>query len=296
MPAMDVLFKENFESGLKTGKLYDKNAPWFFFEQPGFISRDPAAKVSTMKEELTVDIPHYTLTTIGVNDHPKFMIYSNTMNSETGFPGFKAPDNGEIYYEANIVVETYGTENNPFNVPADDFRLSSGGMVSIDFDTFMVYDFFMTPTKAYALYERLPFDQKVKDPAAFFTYVIPLIDLESGVKYHYKLSYNKSKYLIMYYIDGKRVFEIDEFGRRLASDYEEYSQFKDIPGSGNPNDLPIVQSNQRIVGSGLFTMLDSGMRHGKELANIHEPSLNPSKKVFGQGGKIVLSDIVVGIG
>jgi hypothetical protein len=56
----------------------------------------------------------------------------------------------------------------------------------------------------------------------------------------------------------------------------------------------LVQSNQRIVGAGLFTMLDGGMRHGKELANIHDPMLSPSKKLFGQGGKIRLSDIVVG--
>jgi hypothetical protein len=41
-------------------------------------------------------------------------------------------------------------------------------------------------------------------------------------------------------------------------------------------------------------MLDGGMRHGKELANIHDPMLSPSKKLFGQGGKIRLSDIVVG--
>jgi hypothetical protein len=178
------------------------------------------------KGVLTVNIPHYTLTTTGINDHPKFMIYSDTINSNTGFPGFKAPDNGEIYYEGRVAVETYGTENNPFNVSADDFKLSSGGMVSIDFYTFIVYDFFMTATKAYALYERLPFDQKVKDPAAFFTYVVPLIDLEAGVRYHYKLSYNKSRYQIDYYIDGKRMFSIDEFGRRLARDFESYLSSK----------------------------------------------------------------------
>jgi hypothetical protein len=76
-------------------------------------------------------------------------------------------------------------------------------MVSIDFDTFMVYDFFMTATKAYALYVRLPFDQRVKDPAAFFTYMVPVMDLGPAARHHYKLSYNKSRYRVMYYIDGK---------------------------------------------------------------------------------------------
>lgn len=41
-------------------------------------------------------------------------------------------------------------------------------------------------------------------------------------------------------------------------------------------------------------MFDGGIRHGEEFANIHDPTLEHSKKVFGQGGKIVVSDIVVG--
>ncbi|MFL6487459.1 MAG: DUF6081 family protein [Nitrososphaera sp.] len=120
---MGLLFNENFDSGLKIGKLGDNNARWFFFEQPGFISQDPAAKGSGVNRQLIVDISKYTLTTVGVNDHPKFMIYSNTLNDDTGFPGFKVPDSGKIYYECDTLVETYGTENNSFNIPADELKL-----------------------------------------------------------------------------------------------------------------------------------------------------------------------------
>lgn len=267
---------------------------WFFFEQPGFVARDQMTRVSSTNGELTVDVPRYTLTMTGINDHPKVLMYINAANKDTGFPGSKVPDEGELYYEAKISVETFGTEKNPFNAPACDFRLSSGGMVTIDFDTFMVYDFFITSTRVYVLYERLPFDQKVKDPAAFFTYVLPVSEIQPGVKHRYKLSYNKSKYQVHYYIDSKRVFAVNEFGRRLPKDYNDFLQFKELPGSGNPDNLPLVKSNQRLTGVGLFTMLDGDMRHGGELANIHDPTLEPSKKVFGQGGKIVASDIVVG--
>lgn len=266
---------------------------WFFFEQPGFIARDPMARVSSANGELTVDVPRYTLTATGINDHPKVLMYANSVNTDTGFPGFKAPDEGELTYEAKIGVETCGTENNPFNARPDDFRLSSGGMVTIDFDTFMVYDFLITSTKAYALYERLPFDNKVKDPAAFFTYAVPVCDIGPGTRHQYRLSYNKSRYQIHYHIDGKRVFTVNEFGRRLAKDYDDYLQFKDLPGSGNPDNLPLVKSNQRLAGVGLFTMLDGDMRHGRELANIHNPGLDPATKIFGQGGKIVVSNISV---
>jgi hypothetical protein len=62
---------------------------------------------------------------------------------------------------------------------------------------------------------------------------------------------------------------------------ENYSQFKDLQDLGNPGGLHLVRSNQRIVGGWLFTMLDDGKRHEKELAKIHDPMLSPSKKVFG---------------
>jgi hypothetical protein len=266
---------------------------WFFFEQPEFVALDKMAKVSSTNQELTVDVPRYTLTTKGINYHPKVLMYIHAINEGTGFPGFKVPDEGELNYEAKISVETFGTEKNPFNAPASDFRLSSGGMVTIDFDTFMVYDFLITSSKAYVLYERLPFDRKVKDPAAFFTYILPASEIQPDIKHHYKLSYNKSKYKVHYYIDGKCVFVVNEFGRRLPKDYDDFLQFKETPGSGNPDNLPLVKSNQRLTGIGLFTMLDGGIRHGKELANIYDPTLEHSKKVFGQGGKIVVSDIVV---
>jgi hypothetical protein len=267
---------------------------WFFFEQPNFIARDQMARVSATYGELTIDIPRYTLTRTGINDHPKVLMYISALNKETGFPGFKVPEEGEFYYGAKIKVQTFGTEKNPFNAPASDFRLSSGGLVTIDFDTFMVYDFLITPTKAYVLYERLPFDGKVKDPVAFFTYVLPVSEIQQGTKHNYKLSYNMSKYQVHYYIDGKRVFTVNEFGRRLPKDYDDFLQFKDLPGSGNPENLQLVKSNQRLTGIGLFTMLDGRMRYGGELVNIHDPTLEPAKKVFGQGGKIVVSDIVVG--
>jgi hypothetical protein len=58
--------------------------------------------------------------------------------------------------------------------------------------------------------------------------------------------------------------------------------------------LQKVQLNQPIVGGGLFTILDGGICHGKELVNIYDSNVSPSKKLFGQGGKLRLSDIVVG--
>jgi hypothetical protein len=148
--------------------------------------------------------------------------------------------------------------------------------------------------KSVRIVREVTFRPEDTGSAAFFIYVIPVMDLDPGVRHHFKLSYNKSKYLVGYYIDGKRVFKI-EFGRRLATDFDSYSQFKDLPGSENPNNLSLIQSHQHIVGGGLFTTLDNVTCHGNELVSIHDPSINPSEKVFGHGGKVALSNIVIGI-
>jgi hypothetical protein len=41
--------------------------------------------------------------------------------------------------------------------PDDDLRLASVALDTIDFDTSMVFDAFLTSTRVYAVYERLPF-------------------------------------------------------------------------------------------------------------------------------------------
>jgi hypothetical protein len=53
--------------------------------------------------------------------------------------------------------------------------------------------------------------------------------------------------------------------------------------------------NQRIIGGFLFTMLDDGKRHEKELAKIHDLCYALQRRCSDSGGgKIQLSDIVVG--
>ena len=289
-----ILLKEDFSSGkFETGNLGSEK-PWFYYEQPSFLARDPASKVSVKDNELTVNIPKYTLTTVGVHDHVKFLFFRNVMNKETGFPGFKVPEKGALYCKAKVSFNAFGTEKNPFGVSADDYRLSSAISVNLDYDTFIVYDFVMAKTKIYALYERLPFDPKVKDPAAFFTYAMPVKDIEPGSEHKLKTVYDKAKYKLTWYVDDKKAFSINEFGRRLGKDFEECCVFKDQCGSGNPDKLPLVQSNQRLYGMGLFTLLDAGARQNRGLVDIYDPKAPNEKKLFGQGGKFAISDFEVG--
>ena len=281
-----IILKENFSSGkFETGNLGSEK-PWFYYEQPGFLGKDPASKVSVKGGELTVNIPKYSMTTVGVHDHVKFLFFRNVMNKETGFPGFKVPEKGALYCEAKVFFNAFGTEKNPFGVSADDYRLSSAISVNLDYDTFIVYDFVVAKTKIYALYERLPFDPKVKDPSAFFTYAMPVKDIEPESEHRLKTVYDKSKYKLTWYVDDKKAFSIDEFGRRLGKDFEECCVFKDQCGSGNPDKLPLVQSNQRVYGMGLFTLLDAGARQNKGLSRHLRPQSSQREKTVRSRRKI----------
>ena len=289
-----IILRDDFSSGKFESGNVGGEKPWFYYEQPGFLGKDPASKISVKSNRLTVDIRKYTLTTVGVHDHVKFLFFRNVINKNTGLPGFTVPENGALYCEARVSFNPFGTGKNPFGVPADDCRLSCALSVNLDYDTFMVYDFVVGKSKVYALYERLPFDPKVKDPAAFFTYVIPLKEIEPGSTHKLRTTYDKSRYNLAWFVDDQKVFSLDQFGRRLSRDYDGYCAFKDQPGSIDPEKLPLVVSNQRVCGFGLFTLLDAGARYNKGLVDIYDPKAPNEKKLFGQGGKLAVSDFEVG--
>lgn len=283
-----MLFEEDFSSGFFDRGEIGSKADWFLYRQQDFIGRDPQTRLSFLKNRLEITIPEYSLTAVGVNDHIKFLFFRNTVNKETGFPGYAVPESGDLNFEVTAKVRTMGTEPNPFDVPKDDYRLSSGTLLSIDFVNFLVYGFLITENKAYVLYERWPYDDDIEDQAAFFSYIIPVIDLDPGTEHVYKTGYNRETNTISWFIDGNKVYQWDEFGKRLGEEADEHCVLCDLPDSGDPASIPIIESQQRLFGAGLITFLDAGMRQDNELVDIHDLNIEKEKKIFGQGGELVI--------
>jgi|GEM_PF-2229441 len=288
-----VLLKEDFSSGLFGIGDIGGSAPWYYYRRGEFLARDPKALISVKKRGLSVEIQRYTLTSLGQDDHTKFFFLTNAVNKETGFSGYKVPDTGELFCEVKVTVQPLGTEKNPFEAFPDDYRLSCGAIVALDPDTQMLCTFFITDKKAYISYGRFPYDKKVGNPSAFFTYIKPALEFERGTEHTYKITYSKDKYLVYWTIDGKNVFSFDQFGKRMGTEFDEYCVFLDLPDAQTPETLPPVQSQQLAFGAGLFTLLDAGIRHGKELVNVSDPRIERDKKLFGQGGKMLISDFIV---
>src|SRR5262249_14826792 len=119
-------------------------------------TRQPAFAL-TLGQEGTRDNP---LGLPGGIDHVKWLVYMNHL-ARTGFPGFDAVAGQVLSFEWWIRGQSFGMAGHPFGSavidPDDDLRLGSVAANGIDFETFMVFDFFMTNKRVYAFYERLPF-------------------------------------------------------------------------------------------------------------------------------------------
>ncbi|MBI1334784.1 MAG: hypothetical protein GC165_18105 [Armatimonadetes bacterium] len=243
-------------------------AKWFYFAAGPFVGDDGI--VSTSNKGLYVrakgtnpltGLPAFTLSVgqetdpfslPGGFDHVKWLAYANHLAS-TGVPGFDAVPGQELTFETWIGGESYGNEQHPFGAnvtdPDDDVRLAAPAMNTIDLESFLVSDFFMTNKRIYALYERLPFGRTPGHNYAAFTYVIPVATRKKSEMQHLSIAYDRSAGRMRWMVDGKEVFRVDHVGHRIDRKYML------LDHGGIEED---VDCRQRDIGFGTFTLLDGG--------------------------------------
>jgi hypothetical protein len=225
---------------------------------------DPAATVTCGGGTLTVEARRFTLTKRDGHDNVKALIYSTAEFS----PG----ERGLLTVEADMRVETFATERNPFGADEGDVRLGCGAFNTIDLKTFMVFDFFVSSSRIVPLYERLPFGQSKDNPYPAFTELIPIsLPTSRGQWHHYAITYDRAIDRAEWLVDGKVVAERNFIGAP--------------PGERGP----IVKIDSIKVGGGLFTMLGD-LLNDRAKANDREkiPGLDPryDRSLFGQGAKV----------
>jgi hypothetical protein len=288
-----ILFSEDFYSGFFNVGTIGSKADWFIYENGDFRAKDPAARLSVLKKRLSVNIPEYSLTTTGLDDHLKYLFFLNAVNEETGMPGFRVPDAGLLKYEICARFMPRGTDENPFDAEPDDYRLSSGAVVATDFASRTSVGFLLTDRQAFVLYSRSPVDIDEMNPSAFFTYVIPAVEIDPGSEHLYKIAYDPVSHAVAWVIDHVPVFRLDAFGRRLGPEHDADCVYHDMPGCESAAELPRIGAPQLAFGAGLMTFLDAGIRHDKELADVSRTSVQKGTKVFGQGGELVIGRVKV---
>ena len=303
------------------------NAKWFYFSAGPYVGNDgletthpSGLKVVSSGTNATTGDPAFTLTLAqegsddnpyslpGGLDHVKWLVYMNTLAS-SGMPGFDAVAGQELTCESTMSGESFGNAAHTFGSAVenaeDDLRLGAVAMNSIDFDSFMVFDFFLTNERIYAFYERLPFaDRAVYGNYAAFSFQIPVADRNPEDDHNLKIAYDKAAGTVRWLVEGVEVFRVDRIGYRIDREYMV------LDHGGVEQD---VSPNQLNCGMGMFTLLDA---HGPQntglvkLSNAPGFYFNPevgapepesfideaglaSNRLFGQGAELRMRQYVV---
>lgn len=297
------------------------DAKWFHFSAGWFLGDDGIVRTSDQGLDVVspgvnpkTGEPAFTKTVApdsqsgipGGIDHVKWLVYMNHTAS-SGWPGFDAVPGQALSCEAWVGGTVYGADQNPFGTvvedPNSDLRLGSFAINSIDFETFMVFDFFVTNEKIYAFYERLPFGRDRLGNYAAFSHMIPVADNAPGQVHHVKTSYDRAAGTVTWYLDEKQVFQVDKIGYRLK---------RSLITLDHGGVEESVSPRQLDCGMGTFTLLDAYRPSDLGLVKLSDdigyydpdvgeptpepffdPESNVQNRLWGQGAEMKVKRYVI---
>lgn len=245
-PRTHPLFVRNFRF-----QPFDLQRDFQFFEVPGYVADDGQASQNE-RTGLTITSVPFTKRAPGILDHTKYLVLTQK--------SFMVPtEDMELFLEANVFWRATGLVQDGKLAPGiqkyaagiqnirDEPRLSAGALNFLDLDTGMVFDFILSDSTIYALYEHLP----VTEDTRVFTFAKAVgsraTNLDTPV--NLKIGYNGYRKLVTWYIDGNPVFQVVRPGLPLV-DRSLYV----LNGDLFPEREVEVQS--LAAGFGNFTLLD----------------------------------------
>jgi hypothetical protein len=319
---------DDFRRGFAVGAP-GSGAKWFYFATPDgrFVGDDGRAVVGPRGltvvptgRNATTGRPAFAKTVAqepvsglpGGLDHVKWLVYMNHFSS-SGVPGFDALPGRELVCQATIAGRVYGTRGHPFGAavadPDDDLRLASVALNTIDFDTYMVFDIFLTNTRIYAVYERLPFGRTSMGGAygeyAAFTYAIPIAARTPGDRHTVAVAYDRAAGTVRWLVDGAEKLRVSRIGLRIGTRH----LLLDHGGAETP-----VAPEQLACGMGMFSLLDGHGPQDTGLVRLStapgfyfnpalgppapetfvDPDSRPGSRLFGQGAALQVREASVG--
>jgi hypothetical protein len=233
---------------------------WMKFRSADHDLWDPATIVrhaSPPESALTLSLRRFT------QSHPNHV--KALMLSTSAFE--IEPGRGFIV-RTDMAVRIFGTEANPHGLEPGDPRLAAGALVTIDPETGMVFDFFVSNDRIRPLYERLP---GAHGPAPCYSILGDALPSAPGEWHRYEVEYDGAADRVVWRVDGRAVAERERVGAPVGMAQ------------------PIVKPRRLRIGGGLFTLLDD-LRDDRAAADDHPriPGFIPSnwEDRFGQGAEV----------
>jgi hypothetical protein len=168
-------------------------------------------------------------------------------------------------------------------------------MNTADFESGLVFNFFLTNARIYVLYERLPFARDTLGNYAAFTLMIPVADRSPADEHHLEVSYSKGAGIVRWFVDGAEVYHVDKIGYLIER------QHLTLDHGGLELE---VAPNQLACGMGMFSLLDAfwsnrGLVRLSSTIDYWNPVVGPptsvnflddqsrqSNRLFGQGAQL----------
>jgi hypothetical protein len=218
------------------------NKEFSYFQAGDFVAND--AKLSSSCRGLTINSYPYTIYGEGILDHVKFLIFTNRV--------FNVPKKGEMSFNAKLSMEAIGIQNHPFGAqvqdPQSDFRLAASAFNVLSLSNGFIFDFIITNTKIYALYERLDIARGVFGNYAAFTFAIPVVDIRPLETHLYTISFNGQEKSVRWLVDNNEVYKVFMTGTLVSR------QFMGLDLGGQEE---ILFPTSLQIGFGTFTILDA---------------------------------------
>ncbi|WP_240139750.1 DUF6081 family protein [Streptomyces sp. MUM 178J] len=311
-PAYDLVW-DDFRSGFTTG---GPDAKWTLTPTGSLPGGDgvPTTSAAGLRVVPTgvnprTGAPAFVSTTAqegdggaGAYDHLKWYAVADHTSS-AGFQGFDAVPGQVLTCSTTLSVRTHGTEQHPFGFlarnPDTDLRLAAGGLSLIDFETGMVFDFFVTNGRIHAFYERL---HSPGATYAAFSYALPVADRRPWHIHDLAISYDRSAGTVAWTVDSREVLRVDRIGRLPADRTHLILDHGGTPETVAPRQLACAlgtftlldaeEPGSRTPGGGLVRLSDHdafyfdpdrGAPHRQRFADDHS---RPENRLWGQGAEL----------
>ncbi|MER5412713.1 MULTISPECIES: DUF6081 family protein [Streptomyces] len=242
---------------------------------------------------------------IGDGDHLKWYAVANHRAS-TGVTGFDAVPGQVLTCRTQLASRTTGADRHPFGTAVtdarDDLRLGAGAMSVIDFETNLVFDFFVTDERVHAFYERLPTPGSTY---AAFSYALPVATRDPGRRHDLAIAFDRAAGKAVWKVDGREVLAVDDLGH-VPADRSHL-----ILDHGGTEET--VSPRQLSCGIGMFTLLDAAGPDGRGLVRLsdrpdyyYDPARGaprperflddasrPDNRLWGQGVKLQVGKVAI---
>ncbi|MGW5660942.1 DUF6081 family protein [Streptomyces sp. NPDC003758] len=237
LPAAEAghtLFQDDFQDGLRhTGD----DAPWELRPAGGFphgdgiVHRTPDgfAVVPTDLHPATGE-PAFARPT-GPEPPSALLRWTAALRAtaSSGAPGFDAEPGRLLTAEAELAVRAFGTGGSPADGtaadPARDVARAAGVLLAFDRETGMVFDFALTGSAVYAIYERLPVAGRTHRA---FSCAVPLAGVRPGRFHHCALTLDRTASTVTWTLDGSEVLSVASIGYQ---DFHDSFLMWDVPGA-----------------------------------------------------------------